>query len=149
MSLLRSPMSMAKNLLIHQEGLKLKPYQDTVGKLTIGVGRNLTDRGISEAEALHLLANDILAFYRELNDRLPIFKRLDDIRQLALLSMAYNLGVDGLLAFTHMLDALHDRDYPRAARDALNSKWADQVGRRATEIANMLVTGELPDGIKP
>ncbi len=146
--MLRSPLLTAKALLIHQEGLILKPYKDTVGKLTIGVGRNLEDTGISESEAHHLLANDILKRYKELTERLPWFKRLDDVRQLALLSMAFNLGTDGVLKFHRMLAYLHVKDYETAANESLNSKWATQVGRRAREVAEMIRTGELPDEIK-
>ena len=46
-------------MLKRHEGLRLKPYQDTIGKLTIGYGRNLDDRGISKEEAEYLLRNDI------------------------------------------------------------------------------------------
>lgn len=146
--MLSSPLSTAKSLLMMQEGMKLKPYTDTAGKLTIGVGRNLDDRGITEAEALHLLANDIVYYWRELSETFPWFNRLDDVRQLALLSMVFNLGIGGLLRFTQMLSALSCKDYNRAAAEALNSHWATQVGKRATDTAAMFRTGELPDGLK-
>ena len=142
--MLPNPITMAKRLLIHQEGLRLKPYYDSTGHLTIGVGRNLTANGISEAEAMHLLANDIVRTYRELSDKFPWYSRLDDVRQLALLSMAFNLGMGGLLGFKIMLAALADKRYKDAASAALNSKWATQVGHRAVEIADMLKTGKLP-----
>ena len=48
-----------KDMLIRHEGLKLKPYLCTAGKLTIGVGRNIQDRGITYQEAMMLLENDI------------------------------------------------------------------------------------------
>ena len=38
--------------LIEHEGLEQKVYRCTAGKLTIGVGRNLEDKGITEEEAL-------------------------------------------------------------------------------------------------
>lgn len=47
------------NDLIRDEGLKLKPYRCTSNKLTIGIGRNLDDNGITEAEARYLLHNDL------------------------------------------------------------------------------------------
>ena len=61
--MLTTPLSTAKKLLIHQEGLKLKPYRDIRGILTIGVGRNLETSGIRESEALNMLANDIVDKY--------------------------------------------------------------------------------------
>ncbi len=141
--MLSTPLTNAKNLLIRFEGLRLKPYQDSTGNLTIGVGRNLTDRGISEEEALHLLANDIVFFYRELGARYAWFNHLDDVRQLALVTMAFNLGMEGLAGFRELLVALMLKHYNVAAEAALNSKWAKQVGKRAVETAEMLRTGEL------
>ncbi len=141
--MLSTPLTNAKNLLIRFEGLRLKPYQDSAGKLTIGAGRCLDTRGISEEEAMHLLANDIVSTYRELGERVALFNHLDDVRQLALVSMAFNLGVDGLLGFKNLLAALLLKHYDLAAEAALDSKWARQVGHRAVETAEMLRTGEL------
>ena len=58
--------------LIRDEGLELKPYRDSVGKLTIGIGRNLDDKGISESEARMLLANDVDDAWRGLGQQLPM-----------------------------------------------------------------------------
>ncbi len=139
----RAILQTAKALLLKHEGLRLKPYQCTAGKLTIGVGRNLESRGITESEAMHLLANDIMQTYRELGEKLPWFRTLDDTRQLALVDMAFNLGVDGLLRFKRMLAYLHVKDYAKAAAEALDSLWAKQVGARALTIADMISTGVL------
>lgn len=145
MVMLTNPLTAARKLLMKHEGLRLKVYKDTVGKETIGYGRNLVDRGITEAEAEHLLANDIIYHYKQLTERLPWTKDLDDVRQLALLSMTFNMGIEGVLKFKRMLDALERKDFTQAAISALDSKWRTQVGKRATEIANMLQTGELPN----
>lgn len=141
--MLPTPLTDAKNLLIHFEGLRLKPYYDSTGHLTIGAGRNLSANGISEEEALHMLANDIVSFHRELSDKFPWFNHMDDVRQLALLSMAFNLGMSGLMGFKIMLLALAEKRYVDAAAAALHSKWATQVGQRAIDTANMFRTGEL------
>lgn len=141
--MLPNPITMAKKLLLRHEGIKLKPYYDTTGHLTIGIGRNLTDNGISESEAMHLLANDIVSHYRELSDTYAWFNHLDDVRQLALLSMHFNLGQKKFAGFKNMIAALAEKRYADAANAALHSKWARQVGNRAIEIAQMLRTGEL------
>ena len=127
--------------LIRDEGLKLKPYTDTVGKLTIGVGRNLEDNGISEAEAIHMLQNDINTSERELS-RYSWFMQLDPIRRDAIINMHFNLGLPRLLTFRSMIAALDDGNYTKAANEALDSKWAQQVGERATRIAKQIKTGE-------
>jgi lysozyme len=49
--------------------------------------------------------------------------------------MALNLGWPRLSAFRNMLAALQAMDYATAAREALDSKWAKQVGARAERIA--------------
>ena len=128
-------------LLIYHEGLKLKPYMDARNKLTIGVGRNLDDLGISKDEAMLLLHNDIDRIRRELDKSLPWWRKLSETRQKVLISMAYNLGVGGLLEFNRMLSALQDGDYATAAQEMLSSLWANQVGTRAIELADMMENG--------
>jgi lysozyme len=127
--------------LERDEGLILEPYKDTVGKLTIGIGRNLDDVGITAAEAHHLLENDIERVLHGLNHSIPWWVRLSEPRQRALANMAFNLGLAGLLKFKRMLRALKDGEYERAANEALDSKWANQVGRRADRIADLIRKG--------
>lgn len=126
--------------LIRDEGLKLKPYTDTVGKLTIGIGRNLDDVGISESEARYMLKNDISKVLAELTKQ-NWFNGLDEPRQVAIANMAFNLGVEGLLGFKNMIDCLKCGKFKLASEHALASKWAGQVGARARRIAEQIATG--------
>lgn len=128
--------------LIRHEGLKLKPYLDTVGKLTIGVGRNLADVGISPDEALDLLANDITRVKAGLDVALPWWRDLDAVRKRVLIDMAFNLGVEGLRAFRLALSFTRSGDFDEAATEMLASKWAGQVGQRAKTLAQMMHTGQ-------
>lgn len=130
--------------LVHHEGIRLKPYHDSVGKLTIGVGRNLDDVGITNLEAKVLLENDIERVEAELLAKLPVYAALDDVRQRVLMDMAFNMGVAGVLGFTQMLQAINLRDFGDAAREMLDSKWAKQVGPRAVELAEMMRSGQDP-----
>lgn len=141
--------------LIRDEGLSEKPYHDSVGVLTIGVGRNLEDRGITAAEARILLENDIGIVCGELDSRIPWWINLSDARRRALINMCFNLGWPRLSGFKKMLDALAlaldledsgafdfaKRKYVEAAAEALDSKWAKQVGGRAIRIAKMIKEG--------
>lgn len=129
--------SLRDQLLLH-EGIRLKPYRDTVGKLTIGVGRNLDDVGISYEEALVLLDNDILRAQSAVMHALHWAAHLDRARFEVLVNMAFNLGINGLLGFPRFLAALEAGDYPKAAREMLDSKWARQVGQRAVELATIM-----------
>lgn len=134
-----------KTALLRDEGLRLKPYKDTVGKLTIGVGRNLDDRGISNDEARYLLDNDIDSVEKQLRVAFPHYVKLDDARQEVLLNMAFNMGVGnavkGLMSFIHTLAAIESGDYELAARRMLKSLWATQVGDRAKRLAEQMRTG--------
>lgn len=126
--------------LMRDEGVKLKPYRDTEGNLTIGIGRNLDATGISADEAADMLLNDITATKRFLDDKLPWWVTLSANRQRGLLNMAFNLR-EKLLEFEHMLAALRAGDNDAAAFEALNSEWARQVGDRAVRIATLFRNG--------
>lgn len=129
--------------LVHHEGIRLKPYFDSVGKLTIGVGRNLDDKGITNLEAKVLLENDIDEVEEALKLSLPWFAGLDDVRQRVLVNMGF-MGVGRLLGFVKMLAAVSARDFDTAAAEMLDSKWAKQVGQRAIDLAYMMRTGQDP-----
>ena len=124
--------------LIRDEGLRLRLYKDTVGKITIGIGRNLDDVGISKDEAYLMLDNDIQRTSDSLDKNLPWWKTLDEVRQRVILNMAYNLGINSLLGFKNTLAAIQAGRYNDAADGMLASKWATQVGARATRLADMM-----------
>lgn len=134
-------METLEEMLIRHESLRLRPYRDSVGKLTLGVGRNLDDVGITTDEALLLLSNDILKVYRGLKATLPFWEKIDATRQRVLANMAFNMGVSGLLGFKKMLAAIEMGHYHEAADEMLSSKWAAQVGKRATELAELMKSG--------
>lgn len=132
-----------KALLVQHEAYKQFPYADTTGHLTVGIGRNLSDRGISTTEAFYLLDDDILYFTSKLNHYLNFFAKLSENRQIALIDMCFNIGIQGFLNFKEMILALESHDYERASYEMLNSKWAQQVGERATKLAEIMRTNEL------
>lgn len=127
--------------LIRDEGMRLKPYLCPAGKMTIGIGRNLDDVGLSHDEALYLLRNDIARCRAELDRAFPWWRGMSDARQRALLNMAVNLGLPRLQGFRNMLSALERGDYEKAAAEALDSRWARQVGQRAQRVARLIREG--------
>lgn len=131
------------DLIKLHEGLRLKPYQCTAGKTTIGYGRNLDDMGITEDEAEALLHNDISRVRRELA-ALDIGNGLDDVRAAVVVDMCFNLGINRLLGFRNFLSALRAKDFERAAREMVDSRWYRQVGTRAERLVEMMKTGEWP-----
>jgi len=150
--------------LIAHEGLKLQVYQDTLGIDTIGIGRNLEDRGITkeelddldiptidhvyeygitEADAVYLATNDVQIVEEELVRAHPCVDRLDSVRQLILMDMAFNMGVPRLCKFAKMWNAIHEEDYASAAKEMLDSRWANQVKSRSVKLANAMHNGEF------
>ena len=131
----------ARQLIKSHEGVRMKPYIDTVGKCTIGVGRNLTDRGLTVEEVRLLFETDFNLAMHILDIWLSDWQSYPATVQIALLSMAFNLGGPRLSGFVKMRAALQAHDYEEAAAQALDSRWAKQVGSRAEEIATLLREG--------
>ena len=132
--------SIEDQLILH-EGMRLRPYRCTAGKLTIGVGRNLEDKGISHHEAMMLLRNDIEEITGQL-ERHSWYVALGPVRRKVLIDMAFNLGVQGLSKFRKMIEALKRADYEAAADEMVNSRWYRQVGERGRRLERMMRTGE-------
>lgn len=130
------------HLIKKHEGLSLKPYKCTAGKLTIGYGRNIEDKGISQEEAEQMLFNDIQECYAQLI-HFDFWDKLNGARQAVLLDMCFNLGLPRLKGFKKMLAALGRSDYKTAAKEMLDSKWARDVKTRATELSKIMQKGVL------
>ena len=150
--------------LVKHEGLRLQVYQDTLGIDTIGVGRNLEDRGISkeeldeldiptiehiyeygitEADAMVLAQNDVQIVEEELLRAHPCVEDLDAVRQLVLVDMAFNMGVPRLCKFKLMWNAIHEKKFDIASKEMLDSRWANQVKSRAVKLSNAMYNGEF------
>ena len=150
--------------LVVAEGLRLQVYKDTLGIDTIGIGRNLEDRGITqqelddldipsidhvyewgitEADAVYLATNDVQIVEEELVRAHPCVDRLDSVRQLILIDMAFNMGVPRLCKFKKMWAAVEAEDFPTAAKEMLDRRWSRQVKGRATKLANAMHNGEF------
>jgi len=130
-----------KQQLIRHEGIKLKPYKCTAGKLTIGIGRNLEDVGITAEEAHAMLDTDIKRVIYGLENNFDIFNTLPRVRKNVLINMAFNLGLTGISKFKKMWEAIEMADYKLAAREMLDSRWATQVGGRAIELSEQMESG--------
>jgi lysozyme len=133
-----------ENMLIRHEGLRLKPYRCTAGKLTIGIGRNLDDNGITEAEARMMLTYDIEVARSKLL-RYEWFTKLNGPRQDAIINMVFNLGMPRFLGFKRTIGYLKLEDYENAAIEMMQSKWAEQVKNRAVELAAIILTGKYQE----
>lgn len=143
--------------LVYHEGVKLKPYKDTKGKLTIGVGRCIEtnpftyeelkavgdwEKGITKNAAFFLLRNDIRRVSKECKSNIPFYEELNDGRRYALLDMCFQLGIGGLLGFKKMLAAMSVGNWIEAKEQCLDSKYArEDSPKRAERIARTIETG--------
>ncbi len=130
-----------KAMLTRHEGVRLTPYRCTAGKLTIGVGRNIEDNGISEEESSFMLDNDILRVHDELRMYFVWYPYISEARKAALIDMCFNLGISRFTKFKKMLAAIERLDFDDAASEMLDSKWAIQVGSRSAELSEMMRKG--------
>lgn len=131
-------MTALQNMLIAHEGLRLTVYVDSLGIETIGVGRNLRDKGISKNEATMLLNADIADAIDDVQHLFSCYDDLSDPRKQVLVSMAFNLGRERLGKFTRFIGAVHRSDWDDAADEMLDSTWAKQVGTRALTLSRMM-----------
>lgn len=126
-------------LKIH-EGVEDRPYKCTAGKITIGVGRNLEDKGLSLDEIEYLLRNDIRDATSDMIDVIGVeyMKTLSDAQFDCLVMMSFNLGKTRFASFKKMIKAVQEGDFKRAQKEMLDSRWADQVGKRANDLAELM-----------
>lgn len=145
----KDSMTKMRDQLTRHEGEVLHAYQDHLGFWTIGVGRLIDKRkggGISKEESEFLLSNDINTRIAALEQRLPWFNQLDDVRKAVLLNMSFQLGIAGLMQFTKTLTHIQNGEYDLAADGMLKSKWATQTPKRAQEMSNQMRTGQWQSG---
>lgn len=127
--------------LVRDEGEVLKPYRDSRGFLTIGVGHNLDAKGISRRAVRLILEDDVADAMADLQRALPWCEQLDDARRGVLINMTFNMGIGGLLTFKRFLAHMKAGEWAAAAREILESEYAKQVGSRAKRMAIQTITG--------
>ena len=132
-------LTIAKEIVMKHEGFRPRPYRDTVGKLTIGFGRNIEDVGISWSEAVFMLENDLARIEADLEEffgkdweELPLYIKV------VLVDMCYNLGLGGFKSFKKMIRAVKERDWDKMIAEMLDSKWARQVPNRVKDLVKLV-----------
>ena len=138
-------MTLLEKLLLREEGYRRSAYTDSLGFLTIGIGRLIDAKkggGVTFDEALYLLRNDIAAKEADLRATLPWYDALDPVRRTVLASMAFQLGTAGLFAFRNTLEAVAQGRYSDAAEGMMRSLWARQTPGRALRLAEAMRTGD-------
>lgn len=132
------------NQLRSDEGEVLHAYPDQFGYITIGIGTCIDRRkncGITSEEAEYLLTNRLKITEAALSVSVSNWSTLSETRQIALIDMAYQMGVNGVMNFKNMMESIEKEDWQGAHDHALDSKWAKQTPARADRIASMLLEG--------
>lgn len=115
-------------------------YLDSVGLQTIGYGRNIDENGIRPEEAEYMLSNDIAEVIKDAHT-FHWYANLDEPRQAVVCNMIFNIGLNRFKGFKKTIEYIKNGDYEEAAIEMLDSKWASQVGVRATRLSNIMKTG--------
>jgi len=131
-----------ETMLMRHEGYRQFPYKDG-GGIAIGYGSNLSKRGLSKEEAMYLMRNDIDRLTNALSKRVGAWTRLDQTRRDVLVSLAYNLGLEGVFSFKRMMAAIEDENFELASTEMYLSHWCEQVGKRCPELAEMMWHGSM------
>lgn len=134
-------MNLLEQELTNDEGKKYRPYRDSLGKLTVGIGRNIDDVPFSDDEIDLMFSNDVSRATSALDRVFPWWSTLSDARQRVMVNMCFNMGINGLSQFKNMLSYIQSGDYESAAQEMLNSLWAKQVPNRENRLADMMRTG--------
>ena len=122
---------LVKERLIKWEAMGLKPYECSQGYTSIGVGRNLETNGITKEEAIYLLDNDIENVIAKLDKYWPVYKTFPEEAQAICMDLVFNMGINSWLAFRKTRAYMELGEWEEAGKELLNSKYAQQVGRRA------------------
>lgn len=135
----------AKKMIALDEGLRLKPYKCTAGKLTIGYGKNIEDLGISQATADQMLQEDLERALRDCQRIFgSLFDRWSENRRLGWINLAFNLGHSRLLQFRNTIRAARVDDWAEVEKGLRGSLWFRQVKGRAERVIGMICYERFP-----
>lgn len=127
--------------LERHEGYRQFPYKDSLGIWTVGIGRNLQHNGIDLAEARVMALNDIYRIEGAIKVRWLFYNKLSEARQMVILNMCFQMGVNGVMQFVKMMIACEAGDFKKAAHEMQNSQWYLQTPVRAAELAIAMLNG--------
>ena len=135
-----------------EEGFRSKPYLCSEGFATVGIGWRIGSKGqplsdfkhisMCQAAAYAQLDFKIAGITANLSNEFEFFKDLNECRQAVLISMAYQMGLSGLLKFKNMLAAIETQCWNDAAHEGLDSRWATQTSERAERQMKTLLLGD-------
>ena len=147
------------DMIKQHEGVRNKPYKDTKGLWTVGVGHLIGDgrtlppewnRTFTDAEIMNLFKKDY-QHHMQAAEKIPGFSNLNLNGQAALIDLTFNMGPVWWKKWPNFTKAIQAGNIARAANELKNSQWYSQVGRRAPKIVSLLQSGgqAVAEGMLP
>lgn len=139
-----------QKMITEHEGERLLPYEDSKGNITIGVGHNLTEHGIPQEMSQYLLQRDLAFAIQDIKKKFKWVEEINEVRQAALVSLVFNMGLPTFLKFKKTIAFLKDKRFKEAGDEILyngvknKTPYYEQVGKRAEVLAEMIRTGNWP-----
>jgi len=138
-----------KNMIMEHEGVRYKPYKDSLGLWTVGVGHLIGDgktlppemnRTFSKEEVMELFDKDF-KHHKEAAQKIPSFSVLNEKGQGALIDLTFNMGPTWWKRWPTFTRKMKEVDVEGAAASLEDSKWYRQVGRRAPVVVDLIRQG--------
>jgi lysozyme len=129
--------------LTQDEGRRQFAYSDSLGYLSIGIGRNISGKGLSPAEIDLLFNNDVDEFCAKMDAHISWWRKLSPAHQRCMIDMCF-MGWESFSQFVKFFAAIQAADWPTAVKEIENSKWYGQVGTRGPRVVARLLA---PDGV--
>lgn len=131
------------DLIALNEGDRYNIYEDTVGKRSIGRGRNLDDIGISHDELMLMYQNDKARALKGLSSY-PWFTALSQARQAACTDLMFNLGPGKFRTFVRFISAMATSNWNAAADELKDSALYKQARARTERNIDLIRNEEWP-----
>lgn len=126
--------------LVEDEGSRSRAYTDTRGNVTVGIGRNLTGKGLSMGEIDFLYINDVSDCCTSLDTNVGWWRDLADAQQRVMLNLCFNMGWQGLNEFKNFLYYMQRHEFSNAAVELQNSDWWHEIGERGPRMVARLLS---------
>lgn len=139
-------------LIEKEEGYRATPYYCSEGYPTWLIGKKIGYKGqslddfkmlkASRSVALTMLQDDLVELVADLKSRFDWFERLNQARKDVIISMCYQMGIDGFAKFKKTINYMTKGRFQEASIEMLDSKWAKQTPARAKRHSDVFASGE-------
>jgi lysozyme len=140
-----------KDMIMAHEGVRNKPYKDSLGLWTVGVGHLIGDgktlpdawnREFSNEEVMAMFDEDY-QHHRKAAEGISGFDKFNSAGQAALTDLTFNMGPGWISRFPNTGKNIAQGNAAGAAAGLTDSKWYGQVGSRAPQVVGLISQGGI------